>query len=244
MINTITGHLEVCADADAVAQGVADRIIASAAAAIAARGRFVIALAGGSSPREAYTLLSQSPRREQIAWDKLVVLFGDERCVPPTDDDSNYKMATETLLSHVPVPADNILRMRGEDMPAVAATEYAELLTAHLGATPIIDFVLLGLGPDAHTASWFPGVVINDHVTVDAPYVPKFSGHRLTLTPPVINAAREIIVATSGSGKAEALASALSNTRNPLHVPSQRLHPSEGTLTWLVDTAAAAKVNP
>ncbi len=232
--------LLVSSDAPALAQALAQRVVADAQAAIGARGRFVLVLAGGSTPRAAYELLAQDPLRSAIDWTRVDVFFGDERCVPPSSDQSNFRMASETLLEHVPVPPGNIHRMLAEQEPHAAAVSYTETIAAVLGPTPRFDLVLLGLGPDAHTASWFPHVALDEERWVDAPYVPKFATHRLTLTPPLINAARAIVVATSGAEKAEALAHVLSPTRDLAAYPAQRLNPTSGTLTWLVDEAATA----
>ena len=233
------GTLEVVADAAALAAAVADRVITAAQAAISARGRFVLSLAGGSTPKAAYELLAAAPRRDAIQWDSWIILFGDERCVPPDSPLSNYKMASDALLSHVPLRPESILRMQGEVQKADhAAVEYAQQLQRLLGERPVIDLVLLGLGPDAHTASWFPDIPLNDTLLVDAPYVPKLATHRLTLTPHVINAAREILVATAGDEKHEALTHVFGHERDEQHFPAQRLQPTQGQLTWLVDRAA------
>lgn len=240
MISAPSGQVTILPDAGAVAAALADAVIAAATAAIAARGTFSIALAGGSSPRAAYELLAGAEYRECVDWSRILCLFGDERCVAPTDDQSNFKMASQALLDHVAIPRENIVRMRGEDEPGQAAAAYADELCKRLGPAPVIDLVLLGLGPDAHTASWFPGVAINDDLLVDAPFVPKFGTNRLTLTPHVVNAARAVLVATTGSEKSAALAAVLGKERDSLRYPAQRLAPASGKLTWLVDSAAAS----
>lgn len=237
--NTDHGTVDIFADPATLACALADSFVEHAKTAIAARGRFAVALAGGSTPRAAYALLATEPRRSAVDWSKLDLFFGDERCVPPTSDESNFRMADETLISKVPIAIDCVHRMRGEDLPPDAALQYATLLRKELGEKPVFDLVMLGLGQDAHTASWFPQVVINSTVLVDAPYVPKFSGHRLTLTPPIINAARSIVVATAGAEKANALSHVFGRERNESLYPSQRLAPANGQLTWLVDRAAS-----
>lgn len=243
MNNQLNRTISVYANADEVAAAVADSIIRAAQEACAARGRFTIALAGGSSPRAAYELLAQSPRREAISWNQILVCFGDERCVAPTNSESNYRMAQETFLTHVPIHPDQILRMRGENEPVAAAQEYARELQRHLGDEPVLDYVLLGLGPDAHTASWFPDVGIDEDALVAAPFVPKFASYRLTLTPRVINGARGIVVATCGAEKADAMAAVMGPDRQPSHIPSQRLQPKNGHIRWLIDEAAANKLS-
>ena len=237
--HTPYGDVEIYVDAAALACALADCFVDRAREAIAERGRFTVALAGGSTPRAAYALLAMEPRRSAVDWSKVVFFFGDERCVPPTNEQSNYRMASETLLSKLPIESSQIHRMHGEDDPGEAAVQYIEELGKTFEGQPRFDLVMLGLGPDAHTASWFPQVQINDDVFVDAPYVPKFSSHRITLTPLVINAARHIVVATAGSEKGEALSHVFGSQRNEAMYPSQRLAPHEGTLTWLIDRAAS-----
>src|SRR5947209_2338648 len=154
---TARGDLRVLDDATQVAQALADLFVERAAFAIADHGRFAVALAGGNTPKAAYALLAQEPRKSQVDWRRVAVYFGDERCVPPDDDRSNYKMATDALLCCVPIPHENVFRMRGEDDPESAARQYADELRRALGDPPLFDLVMLGMGPDAHTASLFPG---------------------------------------------------------------------------------------
>jgi 6-phosphogluconolactonase len=238
-------RLIVVADEAALAARTAQLFAEAAERAIEARGTFAVALAGGSTPKAAYALLAQAPLRDRIDWPRVRIFFGDERCVPPVSDESNAKMARETLLDHVPIPAGNIYRMTGEDAPESAALAYERTLSAVLGAAPRFDLVLLGLGPDAHTASLFPGseAIAEQRRLAVAVYVAKLGAHRLTLTPPVLNAAREIAVATAGSAKAEALRHALSGPLDPQTYPIQIIRPKDGSLTFLVDEAAAAGVN-
>jgi 6-phosphogluconolactonase len=239
ILQTTNGTVKVFVDSAALACALADAFVDIGKAAIAARGRFVVALAGGSTPRAAYGLLAVEPRRSAVDWSCVELFFGDERCVPPDNDESNFLMANETLLSHVAIVPEHLHRMKGEFEPAEAARSYAAEMRTALGETPVFDLVMLGLGPDAHTASWFPEVTIQSNLLVDAPYVPKFSTHRLTLTEPVVNAARNIVVATGGAEKAKALSEVFSGNRNESLYPAQRLAPATGSLTWLIDRAAA-----
>jgi len=239
--------LVVVADETALARAVADRFIANAKSALAAHDRFDVALAGGSTPKAAYALLA-AEYRDAIRWEGVRFFFGDERCVPPADDQSNFKMASETLLRPVGVAAERVFRMRGEDEPLQAARAYAEVLRRELPAEegrPVFDFIMLGMGPDGHTASLFPGEdpLTDDAALVRAPFVAKFDTYRITLTPRVLNAARLVEVATAGAPKADALAAVLEGPRDPRTYPSQILEPSPGRLTWLVDEAAAAKLS-
>jgi 6-phosphogluconolactonase len=242
-------HLIVVPDEHALAERVARHTLEAGRASLEARGRFDLALAGGSTPKAAYVLLARTPLRDEIDWSKVRFFFGDERCVPPDDEQSNYKMARLALLEPLGISPQAIFRMHGEDEPPTAARAYAEVLRRELESddqdVPRFDLVMLGMGPDGHTASLFPGTdpLEDDALLVRAPYVSKFRAHRLTLTPRVINAAREVAVATAGPTKTDALAAVLNGPFEPATYPSQILGPRAGTLTWLVDEAAAAKLH-
>ncbi|MGA9850831.1 MAG: 6-phosphogluconolactonase [Roseiarcus sp.] len=230
----------IYADLPALIAGAADFIATLAREAIAARGRFTIALSGGNTPKPAYERLASI----SLDWSRVHVVFGDERCVPPDDPRSNYHMAKAALLDRVPIPARNVLRMRGEDPPEEAATSYAEELRADLGDDGRIDLVLLGLGDNGHTASLFPGlaVVTETSRTVMACYVEVVGMWRLTLTPPPINAARRVAFLVAGDSKAEVLRQVLQGPRKPIELPAQVIRPSERPAVWLIDAAAAAKL--
>jgi len=229
-----------------LAQAVADAFVADAADAIAARGAFFVALAGGTTPRAAYALLAQEPRASKVDWAHVLVYFSDERCVPPGDEQSNYHMAAQALLERVPLPERNVHPMRGEIEPVQAAREYAALLTETMGDRPRFDLLMLGMGTDGHTASLFPGSdpLAEDDRLVRAPYVEKMGGHRITFTPRVINNARHVLIATEGLTKAPALYAVLRGPFEPQVHPIQIVAPSDGQLTWMVDRAAAAELAP
>src|SRR5262245_32704881 len=225
---------------------VAARLIAEAAReAVAARGRFRIALAGGATPRETYARLARAPWRESVAWDRAWVFFGDERAVPPDHDESNYRMAWETLLSAVPVPPAQIFRMRAEaDGQEAAAAAYADAMLKVFGTPPVeapqFDLVLLGLGIDGHIASLFPNStalketarwVVAVHATAAA--IPR----RLTMTLPVFNAARQVVFLSAGAEKAKVVRAALQDGGA---VPAAMVQPGEGRLAWLLDRGAAS----
>jgi 6-phosphogluconolactonase len=241
-------HLIVVPDEHALAERVAQHTLDAALGAIARHGRFDVALAGGSTPKAAYALLAAPPLRDAVDWGRVRFFFGDERCVPPDDDQSNYKMARTALLEPLGIAASSVFRMHGEDDPATAAAAYADVLRAELEAddegVPAFDLVMLGMGPDGHTASLFPGSdpLEDDDLLVRAPYVAKFASYRITLTPKAINAAHEVAVATAGPTKTDALAAVLLGSSEPRDVPSRILRPRTGKLTWLVDEAAAAKL--
>jgi 6-phosphogluconolactonase len=222
----------------------ADIFVNTAQSAIAERGAFSVALAGGSTPKAAYALLAQEPRRMQVTWKDAFVFFGDERCVPPDDAQSNYAMASGAFLRDVGIPEPNVHRMRGEDEPAAAAASYARILRDDLGDLPRFDLILLGMGPDGHTASLFPGAdpLTDDAQLVRAPYVEAAGMSRLTITPRVINAARRVVIATEGLQKAPALAAVRDGAYDPIRYPIQIVAPTDGRLTWIVDSDAASEL--
>ncbi len=217
----------------------------AAAEAIRERGRFTVALAGGATPRGLYARLAAPLARPQVEWPRTWVFFGDERCVPPTDADSNYRMAAETLLAHVPVPAAQVFQMPGDATnPAAAAADYEARLRAAFDPGPVsLDLVLLGMGLDGHVASLFPNSPVLDEkdrlvaaVETRAAVVPR----RLTLTLPVLNAARRVLFLISGIEKARAVADALKNPASAL--PAAKVRPTAGVVTWLLDRAAASSL--
>lgn len=221
-----------------------------AARAVAANNRFTVALSGGSTPRSLYSLLATDESlRAKIPWPETHFFWGDERNVPPDNSENNYHMASEALLSKVPVPAENIHRMKSENPdPAAAAAEYEGELRGFFRlaaeALPRFDLVLLGMGPDGHTASLFPDTAAleaNDRLVV-ANWVEKFKTNRLTMTLPVLNNAATVMFLVSGSEKAEVLRAVLENGATK-KFPAQLIQPVAGRLLWLVDEAAAARVS-
>ncbi len=220
-----------------------DRIIRDAQEAIATRGRFTIALAGGSTPKATYGLLAQHPYRAAVDWTRVHIYFGDERCVPPSDPQSNFRMASDALLDHVPIPRGQIHRMRGEDDPTQAAVSYANEMTRELGEMPVFDCVLLGMGPDGHTASLFPGCdpFTESERLVRAVYADTFAMWRITLTPTVFNAARHVLFAVTGAEKSRALQIIRQGHAASESYPAAAINPSNGTLTWLLDRTAAGE---
>jgi len=232
----------VLPDATALADAVAGRFIAAAGEAIDSRGQFVVALSGGSTPRDTYRRLGSVAFVSRVMWSRVQVLWADERCVPPDHVESNYRMARETLLDRVPIPATNVHRIHGEDDPATAARDYE----ATLRAFARIDLVLLGLGEDGHTASLFPGSAAVGEQTrwVMAVHTAAASMWRITLTPAIINAAAEVLFLVSGGAKAGILRRVLEGPRRPQELPAQAIAPTNGRIRWWVDAAAAADLTP
>jgi 6-phosphogluconolactonase len=217
-----------------------------ASEAVKTRGRFSVALSGGSTPKSLYTLLA-SGSIPNIPWEKTYFFFGDERHVPPDDPESNYRMARETgLLSKV--PSDNVFRVHAEEKDAhTTAHAYEESLRQFFGLKPgefpRFDLVLLGLGPDGHTASLFPGTAaLNENVRLMvANWVEKFNAYRITLTLPVLNRAACIVFMVSGPDKASMVREVLESDKQDL--PSQKVNPANGQLLWLMDRAAASALS-
>lgn len=241
--------LAVLADPMAIAEEGAERFAGAAGEAFARAGRFTVALAGGATPKLLYTLLATEPYGRHLPWQETHVFWGDERCVPPDHPESNYRMAHEALLRHLPIPSEQIHRMCGEEPdPERAAAEYEERLRTafpgQAGAVPRFDLVLLGMGADGHTASLFPHTeaVREQQRWVVRNYVPKFQADRLTLTAPAINGAATVLFLVAGDDKAAALQAVLEGPAAPERLPAQLIRPTAGRLVWLVDRAAASRL--
>jgi 6-phosphogluconolactonase len=238
------GNLVILENPEDVAAAAAARFVDLAAERITARGRFSVALAGGSTPKRAYELLAHDDHRNRVAWSKVHIFFGDERCVPPEDAESNYRMASQAMVSRLPIPAQNIHRMAGEGDPATSARLYEDELQSFFeGASwPRLDLVFLGMGDDGHTASLFPGTIAlkEERAWVVANWVEKFKTFRITLTAPAINHAAHIVFIVTGESKARRLADVMRGPRDPERLPSQSIQPLDGSLEWCVDKAAAA----
>jgi 6-phosphogluconolactonase len=243
----------VSPDAAALAASAAREFVEVAERAVAARGVARIAISGGSTPKAAFALLADpaQPWRARMPWANLDLWWVDERCVPPGDPDSNYRMTREAMLDHVPLPPEQIHRMEGELDPDVAASRYESALRNAFrleGAElPRFDLLALGMGPDGHTASLFPHtaalhelgrLVVANHVeTVKDSW-------RITLTGPVINRADEVFFLVGGADKAAILKEVFMGPRDPERLPSQLIKPANGILTLLLDRAAASMLPP
>jgi 6-phosphogluconolactonase len=241
-IRTLTTPQELFAAA-------AEEVFRAAEEAVKERGRFTIALSGGSTPKSLYTLLATNARIA-LPWDRMFFFWGDERHVPPTDPESNYRMANEAMLSKVPVPASNIFRIPTENPDAPAAAEAYEQTLLHFfalkpGQIPRFDMILLGLGPDGHTASLFPGTAgLNEKTKlVIANWVEKLKTSRISLTLPVLNAAECVAFLVSGTDKATVLKSVLEGDGAAEQYPAKLVRPTNGRLIWFVDRAAASALS-
>lgn len=244
-------EIRILADGAAIAKRAAQEFVQAATAAVRQRGAFHVALAGGSTPKTLYGLLAGDPAlRSEVPWDKMQVFFGDERHVGPDHADSNFRMATETMLSKVPMKATQIMRIKGEYPDAgQAAREYEEAIVAHFGLKagdlPRFDLLFVGMGNEGHTLSLFPGTKAlhaDGHIAVSN-WVGKLYTDRVTLTAPAACAAGEILFMVTGADKALALKGVLEGPYEPEQLPAQLLQPKNGKLLWLVDTAAGAMLS-
>jgi 6-phosphogluconolactonase len=247
----------VLPDPEALALAVAAAVVAEARIAVKRTGRFSVALSGGSTPRRAYELLGRPPFADSVPWALTHVFWGDERCVDPSDAQSNERMVREALLDQVPVPSDQVhaLRCSGPALLAgEAAEEYEGVLRAH---GPAMDLVLLGLGEDGHTASLFPGAdTLDDQGRWVLPTLHDAVGgtaaglsRRVTLTASYINQAASVFFVVSGKAKAGVLRQVMAEEAILGHrpanmLPAQMIHPSKGRLRWLVDVEAASELDP
>lgn len=213
--------------------------------------RLAVVLSGGRTPRRTYELLASEPYRSRIAWEKVHFFWGDERTVPPDHPDSNYRLAFESLLSPLAIPDAQIHRIEGERAdPRQAALAYQQEIARFFSLPenappPTFDWIFLGMGSDGHVASLFPGTAAlreREHWVV-ANWVPQLDSWRITLTLPVLNAGRCVLVLVAGPEKAEAVREVWQSTRDARGLPAAQLAP-KGRLLWLVDRLAAAKLPP
>jgi 6-phosphogluconolactonase len=234
-----------------IARRAAADVVRIAGDAVAARGVFTIALSGGSTPKVLYALLAEHPSlRNSLPWDKMKVFFGDERHVGPGHADSNFRMATDAMLSKVPFRPDQVHRIKGEcPDTAQAAAEYEEVIRREFGLQagtfPRFDLILLGMGSEGHTLSLFPGTkALNEtQRIVTSNWVGKLCTDRVTLTAPAANNAANVIFMITGADKACALKSVLEGPQEPEQLPAQMIQPANGNLSWLVDEAAGSMLS-
>ena len=243
---------QIYADGEALARAMAEQLLAAAQEAVASRGIARIAISGGNTPKRTFEMLADPAATEfgVFPWDKTDLFWVDERCVPPDDKDSNYRMTRLALLEKVPLAADHVFRIEGELDPELAAARYESAIRTRFrleGAQlPTFDLVALGMGPDGHTASLFPHTAGIHELTriAIANHVPQKETWRVTLTSPVINQGRKVVFLIGGTDKAEVLSNVLGSKYDPETWPSQVIQPKSGQLLMLLDKAAAAQLPP
>jgi len=245
-----TSRTLIFPDHEALSKATALYFAQAANEAINTRGRFLVALCGGETPQLMYETLGMSPYRDYLPWDDIHFFWGDERCVPPEGPESNYGQAWRHWLKYISLPVSNIHRIMGELEPEQAAAVYKDELFRFVEGEqdwPIMDWVLLGLGSDGHTASLFPGSTLelgekNAVIAVNNKSLGKLA-NRVSLTPLILNRSRQVVFLVSGSGKRSALAATLKGKFDPLRWPAQRIQPRDGLLVWMLDEAAALETS-
>lgn len=240
-------QIAIYPDIDTISREAANYTTRVAREAIAKRGKFTFALSGGTTPGKMYGLLVNEPYRSQVDWSTVHFFWSDERCVAPTDPQSNYHLAQEMLLSKLELRPEQIHRMPAErpDRKQASADYEAEIRRV-LGDEPAFDLVQLGMGPEAHTASLFPHQPsLHENKRLILPVsVPKPPPDRLTFTPPLLLAARHLLFLATGADKAEALHEVLEGANNPEEYPSQGIaRQARGEVVWMVDTAIAQQIH-
>ena len=247
----MTREVRVVSDEAALHTVAAAEVATALADAVRERGQASLVLSGGSTPRGVYAALaSGEDLPAAVPWSKTHIFWGDERHVPPDHPDSNFRMANESLLAHVAIPAGHVHRIAAELAdPALAAARYEKIVREVLGpadGTPRFDVVLLGLGADGHVASLFPNspALMPDAPLVAAPFVASQNAHRITMTLPLVNGARVVIGLVSGTGKATAVREVLQPRPDTPVLPGRLVEPQDGRLLWLLDRAAATQLAP
>ena len=236
--------LNVFTKSDDAIAALADSIIKGAREAISTNGKFSLALSGGSSPKKLYELLA-SKYKNEIDWSKVHFFFGDERYVAHTHPDSNYLMAKTAMFDDLAIEDKQVYKVDTSLDPAAAAIDYQRCMCGFFDEKPVFDFILLGLGDDAHTASIFPGtpLVWIDEEQVKEVYLEDKEVYRISFTAPLINAAKQIAFLTFGANKADAIKAVLEGEHDVSKYPAQLINPTSGELNWFVDEAAVSKLS-
>ncbi len=238
-------QISLYADSDTLSRDAAQYVVRLANEAIVSHGRFTIALSGGNTPRKLYGMLGDEPYRSQIDWALVDIFWSDERCVPPDSEDSNYLLAQQVLLNKIPIPAAQIHRMPADEPDRDAASQAYTDEMRRVFATngiPGFDLIQLGMGPEGHTASLFPHQAsLHEQQRLVMPVsVPKPPPPRLTFTPPILNAAHNVLFLVTGADKADAVQAVLEGASNPDEYPAQIVRPTHGEVVWMLDTKAAS----
>jgi 6-phosphogluconolactonase len=250
-MNSKSQKIRILTDAEAISRAAAETIVAHVSVYLQTRDVYSIALSGGSTPRRLYELLADDAKlQEQIPWDRVHIFWGDERHVPPGHPDSNYRMAYDALLSKVPIPSTNIHRIKAEDSDAdKAAADYEQeirrFFKINAGQMPRFNCVLLGMGPDGHTASLFPGTSALEETKrlAVANWIEKFQSYRITLTGPLFNNADRILFLVGGIEKADTLKAVLEDDSKTTRFPVQLIQPTHAEVTWFLDQPAAGRLS-
>lgn len=251
-MNQDSRDIHIFRDLEAVSPKAVSLFIGLCKEAVSERGVFVAALPGGSTPRRAYELLAAAPHRDEVDWKRVHIFWVDERCVDAGHDQSNFRLAHQALLSHVPVPEEHIHRIEGELGPDKAAAKYEADIrrffrfssgSSEVPQMPVFDLIMLGVGTDGHVASLFPGSdALNERTRPVVPIaMPSPQLSRVSLSLPVLDAARRILFLVSGGGKSAILAEILEGS-SPTAYPAGLIRAPDGHVTWLVDDEAASRL--
>lgn len=239
-------HFYTYNDLDKLSYAIADWMIYQISDTLNKKGRFTIALSGGSTPQRLYSILTEEPYNQKIDWSKMHIFYGDERVVPFEDKRNNAKMSYDTLLNHVPIPASQIHVMKTDIDPHEAARQYEVILHQYFDhSDTTFDLVLLGMGDDGHTLSVFPGseLVAEKSAWAKAIWVPAQDMYRITLTPGLVNKSAVVAFLTTGANKSATLKQVIKGEFNPDQYPSQLICPTNGELYWFVDREAAGELS-
>jgi 6-phosphogluconolactonase len=241
-------HIAIYPDIHTLSQHAAEYVVRIANESIALHGHFTIALTGGTTPKEMYSLLGSEPFRRQIDWRLVHIFWEDERCVPHNSPESNSYLAQEVLLNKISIPGSQIHRMPADQPDREAASQAYTLEMQHTFGTngiPSFDLIHLGMGPEGHTASLFPHQAsLHEKQRLVMPVsVPKPPPDRLTFTPPLLNAAKNVLFLVTGSDKADALQAVLEGEYQPEEYPAQIVRPTNGEVVWMLDKAAAKNLH-
>lgn len=238
--------IRIFEDLEALSVAAADLVVRESRVAAEAKRPFSLVLSGGSTPRRSYELLATAPWRDRIQWPNVHVFWGDERVVPVSDPRSNARMATEAFLDKVPIPESQVHPVYRDESARRMAEDYEAILRRFFDQRPpCFDLVLLGLGENGHTASLFPRTEVlgEHHHWVRDLFLPEQDMYRVTMTVPLLNLARRVAFLVAGEQKAQVLRDVLEGPYRPEILPAQLVHPVDGHLEWLVDAAAAARLN-
>ncbi|MFQ5998315.1 MAG: 6-phosphogluconolactonase [Candidatus Bathyarchaeia archaeon] len=236
-------RLHILPSAEEIARAAASLVADLAHECATSKGRFTIALSGGSTPRLLFQALALPHYADRMSWDSWHVFWGDERCVPPDNRDSNYRMAVEALLEKVSIPLEQIHRIRGEAMPHDAAKQYEDIVRETFKtASPSFDLILLGIGEDGHTASLFPDTpaLREENRLVVANWAPHLRTYRVTFTLPLINLAKNVVFLATGLSKAKIVREILEPTKGETRLPAAMVRPSQGMIQWFVTNESAS----
>lgn len=246
MTVTLKPRIEVLPHLEAISHKAAEMFVNASRSRIASQGKFSAAISGGSTPRKLYSLLGSAEYSPQVDWQRVHFFWVDERCVPKEHEESNFKAAFDRLLSKIPIPGENIHRIKGEEDPDKAARDYEKEVRTFFGMSglPMFDLVILGMGEDGHTASLFSGSnLLKERIRVAAPvYLEKPNWNRITLTLPVLNNATQILFLVAGHSKVDVVYEILGNGRKKERYPAGLISPVHGSITWLIDQEAAEKL--